>query len=49
MAEYRLEQAQNEPDALNQDYIKSQMSPQEWQRLSRVRNIGIAVCIKDSK
>jgi hypothetical protein len=40
----RLEEAQ-EPEALSQDTIIANMSAEEAQRLSRVRNIGIAVSL----
>jgi hypothetical protein len=38
----RLEEAA-EPETLSQETIIDNMSPEEWARLSRVRNIGIAV------
>lgn len=38
----RLEEAQ-EPETLSQETIIDNMSSDEWARLSRVRNIGIAV------
>lgn len=38
----RLEEA-HEPEVLTQETIIHNMSPEEMQRLSRVRNIGIAV------
>jgi hypothetical protein len=38
----RLEEAQ-EPDSLSTETIIDNMSTEEWKRLSKVRNIGIAV------
>jgi hypothetical protein len=40
----RLEKAAADPEALSQDAIIQNLDPKEWQRLSKVRNIGIAVC-----
>jgi elongation factor G len=40
---YRLEEAQDEPEQLAQETIIENLDPQEAYRLSRVRNIGIAV------
>jgi elongation factor G len=40
---YRLEQATEDPSALAQETIIANLDPQEAHRLSRVRNIGIAV------
>ena len=40
----RLEKAAADPEALSQDIIIQNLDPKEWQRLSKVRNIGIAVC-----
>lgn len=39
----RMEEAQEEPESLTQETIIENMSNDEWKRLSRVRNIGIAV------
>jgi hypothetical protein len=39
----RLEKAAADPEALSQDTIIQNLDPKEWQRLSKVRNIGIAV------
>ena len=40
---YRQEQAAEAPESLAQETIIENLSPKEAQRLSRVRNIGIAV------
>ena len=40
---YRLEEA-HEPEALAQETIIENMSTEESKRISKVRNIGIAVC-----
>lgn len=40
---YRQEQAAEAPETLAQETIIENLSPKEAQRLSRVRNIGIAV------
>ena len=39
----RQEQAAEDPESLAQETIIENLSPKEAQRLSRVRNIGIAV------
>ena len=39
----RQEQAIENPEELSQDKIVQNVDPKEWDRLSRVRNIGIAV------
>lgn len=41
----RLEKASNKPEELTQEAIIDNLDPKEWERLSRVRNIGIAVRI----
>lgn len=41
----RLEEAQDEPEQLAQETIIENLDPQEAHRLSRVRNIGIAVSL----
>ena len=41
---YRLEEAVD-PGALSQEKIVENLSPEEAKRLSKVRNIGIAVCV----
>ena len=41
----RLEEAQDSPDTLAQETIIDNMSTEEAKRLSKVRNIGIAVCV----
>ncbi|OCT54315.1 hypothetical protein CLCR_00982 [Cladophialophora carrionii] len=38
-----LEEAQDDPDSLSQETIIHNLSPEEAHRLSKVRNIGIAV------
>lgn len=44
----RLEQAQEDPSQLSQERIIQQLDPAEQARLAKVRNIGIAVCTRDS-
>jgi hypothetical protein len=39
----RLEEAQDDPESLSQETIIHNLSPEEAHRLSKVRNIGIAV------
>jgi len=41
---YSMDQAAADPDSLSQETIIENIDPKEWARLSRVRNIGIAVC-----
>ena len=41
---YSLEAAAQSPDSLSQDAIIENLNPVEAERLSRVRNIVIAVC-----
>ncbi|KAI9725938.1 MAG: Elongation factor G, mitochondrial [Chrysothrix sp. TS-e1954] len=43
------EQAIAEPEALTQDAVVQNLDPKEYQRLSRVRNIGIAAHIDSGK
>jgi hypothetical protein len=38
-----LEQAAVDPEALSQETIIQNLDVKEWERLSRIRNIGIAV------
>ena len=45
----RQEQAIEDPEALSQETIVAKLDPKEWERLSRVRNIGIAVSYLYSK
>jgi hypothetical protein len=40
---FRVEQAVAEPEGLSQESIIENMSAEEQERISRVRNIGIAV------
>ncbi|KAF2856918.1 elongation factor G, mitochondrial [Plenodomus tracheiphilus IPT5] len=44
-----LEQAKEDPSALTQEKIVENLDPVEWERLSRVRNIGIAAHIDSGK
>lgn len=44
-SENRLEKAAADPEGLSQDDIIQNIDSKEWQRLSKVRNIGIAVCL----
>ena len=46
MTFHRLEEAEEEPDNLAQQTIIENMSTEEAARLSKVRNIGIAVSHK---
>lgn len=43
------EQAIQEPEKLSQEAIVDNLDPKEWERLSRVRNIGIAAHIDSGK
>ncbi|RMZ72278.1 elongation factor G mitochondrial [Pyrenophora seminiperda CCB06] len=45
----RLEQAKQDPSTLTQEKIVENLDPVEWERLSRVRNIGIAAHIDSGK
>src|SRR4051812_7580204 len=45
----RLEQAKEDPSTLTQEKIVENLDPVEWERLSRVRNIGIAAHIDSGK
>jgi hypothetical protein len=45
----RVEEAQDEPEALAQETIIESMSKDEAARLSRVRNIGIAVSVEHER
>lgn len=47
--EHRLAQAKDDPSTLTQDDIVANLDPVEWERLSRVRNIGIAAHIDSGK
>lgn len=40
----RAEQAAADPEGLSQEEIISNIDAEEWKRISKVRNIGIAVC-----
>ncbi|KAI4929711.1 Elongation factor G, mitochondrial [Alternaria infectoria] len=44
-----LEQAKEDPSTLTQEKIVENLDPVEWERLSRVRNIGIAAHIDSGK
>lgn len=41
---FRAEQAAADPEGLSQEEIISNIDAEEWKRISKVRNIGIAVC-----
>lgn len=45
MAVNSAEHAAADPETLSQQAIIDNLDPKEWERLSRVRNIGIAVSI----
>ena len=42
---FSLKKAQDDAASLTPEYVAANMAPEEAARLSRVRNIGIAVCL----
>lgn len=46
MLQYSLRKAQEDAASLTPEYVAANMSPQEAERLRRVRNIGIAVSLR---